>query len=193
MTRDDGALLDRLRARLPRIDSLADMGQHAANPAPPLSPDIQKRVQSTLDFPLPPLLIRIWQDIGNGGFGPGYGLLGIGDGFADDQDATADRRYLGFRKPDPLTPTWLWPQGLLPICHLGCAMYDCLDTTRDRIIIWEPSAWDEDLPIGTALFDTGLTLFDWFDRWSRGQDTFLLLDPDAPGDYALSRLSPLPD
>lgn len=187
------ALLDRLRARLPRIEARADMGLPVPDPAPPLSTETLHRVKSSLDFELPSLLIQIWQEIGNGGFGPGYGLLGLGDGYSDDQNATADARYLGFREPDPLTPTWLWPQGLLPICHLGCAMYDCLDTTRDHIILWEPGTWDEDLPIGTALFDTGLTLFDWVDRWSRGQETFLLCDPDAPGTYALPRLSPLSD
>ncbi|WP_305968241.1 MULTISPECIES: SMI1/KNR4 family protein [unclassified Mameliella] len=192
MTDPVGALLDRLRARLPRVDAFHDMRLPEPDPAPSLDPATLEQVRTKLDFEMPPVLVRVWQEIGNGGFGPGYALLGIGDGFADDQDATADRRYHALRARDPQRPTWLWPQGLLPICHLGCAMYDCIDTTRDRMLTWEPSAWDENLVIGTALFDTGLTLFDWFDRWSRGQDTFLLLDPDAPGDYALPRLSPLP-
>ncbi|MBY6161469.1 SMI1/KNR4 family protein [Mameliella alba] len=193
MNNATGALLNRLRARLPRVDALHDMRLPEPQPSPVLGADTLARVQSSLDVDLPPLLVRVWQDIANGGFGPGYGLLGIGDGFTDDQDATADRRYLVFRRPDPETATWLWPQGLLPICHHGCGIYDCVDTIRDRIIIWEPSTWDESLPIGTALFDSGLTLFDWFDRWSQGQDVFLLLDPDAPDGYALPRLTPLPD
>lgn len=186
MEADD--LITRLCARLPGYD----MHLHGPppDPAPPLDPALIPNIEDKLGFALPPLLIRMLTEIGNGGFGPGYGLMGLGaDGFTDDRSMTADTLYLSFRRPDPATPTWTWPEGLLPMVHQGCALYDCLDCARDRVIIWEPTQWDEAKPIGTALFDTGVTLSQWMDRWVRGQQMPVLQDP--PGSSAPS-LPPLP-
>ena len=40
-----------------------------------------KQAERALGHPLPPLLRAIYLKLGNGGFGPGYGILGIGDGY----------------------------------------------------------------------------------------------------------------
>jgi hypothetical protein len=37
-----------------------------------------------MGFSLPPLLGRLWVEVANGGFGPGYGLLGLNGGCAAD-------------------------------------------------------------------------------------------------------------
>jgi hypothetical protein len=70
---------------------------------------------------------RIDVEIGNGGFGPGYGLIGLTNGAPDDQDKTAPAIYDWFRGGDPHDASWEWPAGLLPICHWGCAILSCVD------------------------------------------------------------------
>lgn len=186
---DPDTLLKRIRARLPRIDMYEDMDCPMPAPNPPLTWHEWSQAQAALDFDLPELFLRILSEIGNGGFGPAYGLMGLGPGgFTDDMGKTCDRLYADFRKTHPMTPTWQWPKGLLPIATLGCAMYHCLDVPNDRMMIWEPNAWDEKDPLGTCLFVTDLTLYDWFDRWADGDDLFLLIDHPEAEDFALPRL-----
>jgi len=47
---------------------------------PPASREQIERCEAALGFPLPELLRRLYAEIGNGGFGPGYGLLPIPNG-----------------------------------------------------------------------------------------------------------------
>jgi hypothetical protein len=46
-----------------------------------------------LGFGLPPLLKRIYIEIGNGGFGLGYGLVGLTNGVPDDTGKTGPAIY----------------------------------------------------------------------------------------------------
>jgi len=75
-------------------------------------------VERELGFPLPRLLVRLYQEVANGGFGPAYLLLPlVGEG------RTAVAEY---------GPCEYWPHGVLPILDWGCGMYaavDCLDPT----------------------------------------------------------------
>ena len=58
-------------------------------PAPaPASPADLLEVESLVGSPMPPLLKRLY-GLANGGIGPGYGLLGLRGGFADDLGRTA--------------------------------------------------------------------------------------------------------
>jgi len=48
-----------------------------------------------MGFALPPLLERLYSEVGNGGFGPGYELCGLSGGFAEDlQGLTLPDLYL---------------------------------------------------------------------------------------------------
>ena len=56
-----------------------------ARPLPePVSREAVKVAEERLGFPLPPLLGALWVEVGNGGFGPGYGLFGLEGGHEDD-------------------------------------------------------------------------------------------------------------
>jgi len=59
---------------------------------------------------LPPLLAELYKTIGNGGWGPGYGLMGIVGGLEGEAgDGTAVDLYEVFRGDDPEDPGWKWP------------------------------------------------------------------------------------
>jgi hypothetical protein len=88
-----------------------------APPPPPARPAAIAQAESLVGAPLPELLKGLYA-LANGGFGPGYGLLGLRGGFTDDMNRTA---------VDILReiPRGLWPgmpSGLLPLCHWGCAI-----------------------------------------------------------------------
>jgi hypothetical protein len=112
---------------------------------------------------LPVLLRRLYLEVGNGGFGPGYGVLGLGGGHRDDTGMTAIdlcRQAHGSR-----SSAWSFlPTGLLPLCHWGCAIYSFVDCSHPGGRMW---AWDPNPgPVGReALFDQAISLADWLGRW----------------------------
>lgn len=172
---DIDALCSRLSARLPQIDMARPP---VPAPAPRLTEDALATVEDQLAFALPPVLSEVYRRVANGGFGPGYGLMGVGaNGFADDQGQTADARYALFRAPDSGLAEW--PDGVLPICHFGCGVYHCVRATRGDVLVWEPNVWQEGTPPDTALFLTGTPLLAWFDRWSRGAEVDMYLLAEA--------------
>ena len=101
--------------------------------------------ESILGFPVPALLKEIYSTIGNGGFGPGYGLLGLHNGFSDDLGNNAIELYKLNLLPDSDDPSWIWPTNLLPICHWGCAIYSCIDCSSEtgEIVTFDPNLHDE--------------------------------------------------
>ncbi len=80
-----------------------------------------------IGFSLPSILTEIYAGVANGGFGPGYGIMGVDGGFTDDMGATAVSLYQSYRKSDPEDPNWAWPFAWLPICHWGCIVYTVVD------------------------------------------------------------------
>ena len=57
---------------------------HSPQPASPVSAADIDAVEKALGQRLPPLLTEIYRFVGNGGFGPGYGLTGLSGGATDD-------------------------------------------------------------------------------------------------------------
>src|SRR4051812_48905408 len=50
-----------------------------------------------LGFPFPPLLKRVYAEVGNGGFGPGAGTLGLEGGYASADGRVLPAEYEYFR------------------------------------------------------------------------------------------------
>lgn len=126
--------------------------------------------EAALVHPLPSLLRRLYLELGNGGFGPGYGLLGVADGHRDDANNTAVSLREGW---DGL------PRALLPICYWGCAIYSFIDLSSPQGQMW---AWDSNpVPndqLHKAFFRQELIFRDWLARWTEGH----LLQPAAVQD-----------
>ncbi|MFJ4658890.1 SMI1/KNR4 family protein [Nocardia sp. NPDC088792] len=130
----------------------------------PVDTETLSRAEASLGFSLPPLLAAIYLRIGDGGFGPEYGLLPLLDNPPDSEPA-AVTQYLanrdGHRDPD-----WPWPEGVLPISHWGCAMYACVDclTPGAPVLLFEPNAGDPD----SAWYVDAPSLADWLNAWIDG-------------------------
>ncbi|MCZ4123530.1 SMI1/KNR4 family protein [Streptomyces sp. H39-S7] len=122
-----------------------------------------------LGFPLPRLLVRLYQEVANGGFGPEYLLLPlVGEG------RTVVAEY---------GPCEYWPHGLLPILDWGCGMYaavDCLDP-RAPVLLFEPNAGPQDW--AEAWFTDSPSLAQWLSSWLDGTGWWeeeVMMAEDAP-------------
>jgi len=158
---------EQLGSKLTDQDSL--LGKrllHKANPTT-LAND-----EARLGFALPPLLKQLFLEFGNGGFGPGYGLIGMTGGAPDDTGKTALEIYLQFRSADEEEPGFCWPQSLLPICHWGCASLSCIscDEQDYPMYIFDPNAHSEETSWKDAFFKEAPAFESWITSWAEGVD-----------------------
>ena len=129
---------------------------------PPLRPaprDAVAEAEQAIGHPLPPLLSRLYLEVGNGGFGPGYGILGLGGGHADDRGHTALDLYR----------TWTPREGLLPVCSWGCGIYSLLDLSTAEGDMWgfDPNPVPPE-QLDRALYRESFDFRTWLERWVRG-------------------------
>lgn len=169
-----------------RLKALKDAGKLSADDestelqAPATSEQLQA-AEAALGFKLPPIIKDIYVDVANGGFGYSYGLLGIGGGATNEDGHDAVDLYLRYREPDPDDPHWSWPERLLPLNHLGCAMYLCVDCSRQELpVIWfEPNPHE----YGQTWADSFIPLSESFEelmkQWLAGDDPFARLAADT--------------
>lgn len=115
---------------------------------PPATAAEFAHAEALLKFALPPLLKDIYLEVGNGGFGPGYGLFPLYN--EEDPDAMSSSSlvttYLALRSltPEQFTQDWvdgdesdknrprIWPEQVLMICDWGCNSYSYLDCSTDE-------------------------------------------------------------
>jgi hypothetical protein len=144
-----------------------------------------EETERLLHFALPTTLRTLYKDVANGGFGPGYGLVGAVGGapaseFAKDlADDYCRARELspfweesGLEKSDP---NWFepffneWPPGFVRILEWGCCIWSVLDLRHGRVLRFEPVEGKRDRE---AMEPEADSLDDWLRRWLRGEDLF---------------------
>src|SRR5512140_527975 len=79
-------LIALIRKRIAKPKLIHDMAEGMSNPPQmkaPATPEQMAATEAVLGFALPPLYRQILSEIGNGGFGPGYGLFGVQGGHVD--------------------------------------------------------------------------------------------------------------
>ncbi|MFG3658070.1 SMI1/KNR4 family protein [Streptomyces sp. NPDC047706] len=143
----------------------------------PVEPATVTHAESALGFPLPPLLAQLYMRIGDGGFGPEYGLLPLLDSPPADEPA-AVVQYLANRESVRKDPEWPWPEGVLPISHWGCGMYACVDCLDPHtpVLLFEPNAddaghaWFVDAPGLTAWLHAWIEGTGWYEESNEGLD-----------------------
>lgn len=133
------AIIERIKVIIQNPALRTGYGDHHPQPDlySPVSPEVIAATEADLRFPLPPLLVQCYTEIGNGGFGPGHGLIGLesedGDAFRHDlTDACLAELYTAYREEDLRRP---WPKGLLPLFLKGCGAMDCIQATKPPYLI----------------------------------------------------------
>lgn len=107
-------------------------GAYAAD-YPPVTSDEIEATEDQLGFKLPELLKTLYLEVGNGGFGPYDGIVGLAGGWSTKQGEgdTLLELYQHCQEPLPFFPQWRWPSALLPICEDGYGLI-CLDCSQSE-------------------------------------------------------------
>lgn len=140
-------IVDAVRAHIGRRAPLTDVCGLPLRPAPPATAAAVAAAEARIGFPLPPLLRRLYLEVANGGFGPGFGILGVSDdGHTDDEGRSIADLHAHLSAPNPGDPAWAWPAGHLAICDWGCATWSVLDCTRAEapVVFAERAATEDD-------------------------------------------------
>lgn len=150
--------------------TISKISNFASCSMPKLAESDLERSTLELGFEIPHLLVELYKNIGNGGFGPGYGLLGLLNGARDDMGNTAISLYKLNREPDPDDETWKWPDRLIPICHWGCAIYTCLDCSNEEGLLttFDPNQYKDNWD--TCFYPTKRNFQSWILAWTQGVD-----------------------
>ncbi|MBW3541330.1 MAG: SMI1/KNR4 family protein [Planctomycetes bacterium] len=130
------------QALLPRIKEAAKANEQSCL-CPPTSGQLIESLEDALGFSLPPLLRACFLEIGNGGFGPGYGVIGLPGGHKSDYgDLVGTYKQL---RGDQESAGYEWPNAVLPFCEWGCNIFSCVDGDTLRVYTFEDfSLWPQE-------------------------------------------------
>src|SRR5277367_3912098 len=119
-----------------------------------------KLAEARLGFAIPDLLRSIYLNVANGGFGPGYGIIGVAGGHSSNlgdlvetfQEVKKGAEYFGLK----------WNPHLLPFCEWGDNIFSCVDCSDPANPIFRS---DE-----CKVRPLNYSLNDFFEMWIGGKD-----------------------
>ncbi len=123
-------LIDRIRTRAHNPSTINDMAEGMSPPSVlPTVTTMEKvaGVETKLGFALPELLRRIYTEIADGGFGPGYGLTGIESDRNSCLNGNLAESYEYYMRESKAEFGAPWQPKLLPILTWGCGILSCVD------------------------------------------------------------------
>lgn len=146
---------------------------------PPVTEQQLAQTEQALGFSLPPLLCALYTQVANGGFGPGYGLMGAIGGFSEAGDIVDN--YLFYSRRATLIdldddekrilagetlelPETVWPYALLLFCDWGWASASCIDCRTRRVFLMRSGKRD----LHYRLQLQAHSLEDWWEMWVLG-------------------------
>ena len=135
----------------------------------PVAVDVLADTEQAMGVTLPHLLRRLYLEVANGGFGPGYGILGVRGGWTTDRGRTIEDLYGEMADSTTEDARWVWPSGLVPLVdHSGA--FSCIDTTTTdgRIVGWDPDELDgrgRDGGWGRSFSEEAPSLRSWLEEW----------------------------
>lgn len=146
-------------------------------PSPPHRPATASEVdeaEELVGHSMPLLLRRLYLEVGNGGFGPGYGILGLRGGHGVPPDGRALDRYAQAASNPTIGGS------LVPVCDWGCAIESYVDWADPDGRMWglDPNPTGE---VELALHPQEMRLVDWLAHWVEGRlyQPWVVKDPDS--------------
>jgi hypothetical protein len=152
-------LLERIRSHL-----------SSGVPHPSVTEDLVRNARARLGFKIPKLLEDCYLRIGNGGFGPGYGVIGLEGGHASDFGSLVST--FEQLKSDQEQEGYAWPEGMLPFNGWGCNTFSCVDCMGGEALVYT----FEDFELSEAGYD----LPTFFDLWLSGVDALAHSQTNPP-------------
>jgi hypothetical protein len=139
---------------------------------PPASEAQLAETEALLGFSLPATLRTLYATLANGGFGPGYGLVGVIGGAPESTfdthlaEAYREERALS-RHPESFLQ---WPRRVLRFVEWGCTIWSCIDARTGRILRYDPVS---EVPEKDMTPEAD-SLEEWLERWLSGEEMFPL-------------------
>jgi hypothetical protein len=152
---------------------------------PPATEEQLRATEEALGFPLPPALRALYAQVANGGFGPGYGIIGaiggfphsgdgrckdIADGYNKGRDSVQHIDLAAYEKEiaaagEVELPLGVYPDRFLFICYWGCGIGTDIECKTGRIFQGQASR-----PGYYVLEYRAASLEEWLERWLNGED-----------------------
>ena len=115
-------------------------------------------VEAVLRLTLPVAMRRVWTEVADGGFGPGFGLLPL---------ARVVKEYGTLRSPGMMPRGREWPAGLLPVLSQDPG-WDCIEASTGRVIGWDPEELSErssEARFQASFQEVAPSVEAWLDEW----------------------------
>lgn len=154
--------------------------------------ELAKR-ERELGFQLPEILRQLYLRVGDGGFGPGYGIFGLdkaANWYLSELQHAADKENAVW---NPGNKQWFWLKQMLPLCEWGCGIRSCvLCSVPGAPIIRQDTNLDlEDIQnsieahhlypnfehFDYACWVEASSIEAWFEAWFAGKDLFQIGKP----------------
>lgn len=178
-------LINRILTKLAGLPGrLTDHGPPQTALFQPVSDDELAAEEARLGFRLPLILKRLYTRIGNGGFGPGWGLLCLRQ-ISPKVDQTIATLYHQLRTATD-EPDADWPAGVVPFAEWGDFIFSCVDlndadASDDPCVVrYEPNmpaqatyAYLKGAPFrGQGLIPERERVSLWLEDWLAGKEMF---------------------
>jgi hypothetical protein len=152
---NEDQLIEAIRERAARPELRNDFAHlFGAEVSPPTTTAAVDEAERAIGYALHPFHRRLLTEVGNGGFGPGYGLVGLPGGISDVDGRSLvelSRMLLLELSASPPFPVSF-------LCDWGCGVWGCLDCETGAVLTIA-----ED-----GLKDSGQTICAWFEDWVSG-------------------------
>lgn len=137
--------------------------------APPATEADVDAAEAALGFPVPRLLRRLYTEVGNGGWGPHYGLQGIPTGGVEPDASDIVGFYRECLSPQRAleSPAVQWPRGLITLISRGCVDYEVCDFVRPPypVFLLSGDTWDLERPLEECLELVAKSLESRLEMW----------------------------
>ncbi len=152
---NENLLIEAIRERATRHELRNDFadrfGPEVSAPATTAAADEAER---ELGYALHPFHRRLLMEVGNGGFGPGYGLIGLPGGtLAVDGYSLVELSRLLLEEPGPSSSL-----PVVVLCDWGCGTWAFIDCETGAVLTVSEE----------GLNDSGQIIYQWFEDWVSG-------------------------
>lgn len=152
-------LIQQIKTRALNSETRIDMHIGVTELPPVLSIKDIEKFEQEIGYPLPELLKQLFLQIGNGGFGPGYGLFPL---ISDKEE-----NMLNFSQDFVDCQFDFWKTSHIPLVHWGCGIYTFMDLDQPeaQLQVFDGNNYDEEDPQFNGVFNIPHNLESFLQAW----------------------------